>query len=298
MNLYHLQYFIKLSELEHYTMAAESLQITQPSLSHAISTLEEELGVKLFEKSGRNIRITQSGKIFATQIEEALSIIDNAVDEMKQISKGSGHIRIGHLRTLSQQIVPTLARKFLEQNHDYKVSFAFYNSTGLSQDIIESLIHKKIDIAFCSKIENHAKITYVPIAKQELVLIVPTNHELANKNQIHLKQTLDFQQIWFSDKSGIRPVIDQIYKPFKKKPEIAYEVEEDETIAGLVAEGFGIAVIPRLPILDLLNVKIITLKDLKWERIFYMAYLTNAYHNPVLHNFIDFTQKNNPYITQ
>ena len=64
MNLYHLRYFVTLAKLEHYTKAAEELCITQPSLSHAISLLEKELGVTLFQKEGRNIVLTKCGKIF------------------------------------------------------------------------------------------------------------------------------------------------------------------------------------------------------------------------------------------
>lgn len=295
MNLYHLRYFNKLAEMEHYTRASEELQITQPSLSHAISTLEEELGVKLFEKNGRNIQLTQNGQRFASQIQSALDIIDQATEDMQLLSKGAGHIRIGQLRTLSQQLVPALVRQFLRQNSDHQISFDFQSDTGMSVDIIDALIQKKYDIAFCSKISTPTEIAYLPVAKQELVLIVPKDHELAQRESIDLESTLNYPQIWFSQKSGIRPLIDQLFKGVKQAPHLAYQVEEDETIVGLVAEGFGIAVIPNSPILSLMNVQIIPLADVQSERTFYMAYLANAYQNPVLKNFIEFVETNNPY---
>ncbi len=62
MNLYHLRYFVTLAQYEHYTRAAQELMITQPSLSHAIAAMEEELKVKLFEKEGRNIVLTRFGQ--------------------------------------------------------------------------------------------------------------------------------------------------------------------------------------------------------------------------------------------
>ena len=77
MNLYHLRYFVTLAHLEHYTKAAENLSITQPSLSHAISLLENELGVALFEKEGRNIVLTKYGKIFLKDVEKLLEILDS-----------------------------------------------------------------------------------------------------------------------------------------------------------------------------------------------------------------------------
>ena len=72
MNLNHLQYFRVLAKLEHYTQAAEQLSITQPSLSHAISTLEKELGTYLFEKQGRNVRLTKYGRVFQTNVENCV----------------------------------------------------------------------------------------------------------------------------------------------------------------------------------------------------------------------------------
>lgn len=291
MNLYHLRYFLKLSELEHYTKAAESLNITQPSLSHAITSLETELGVKLFEKNGRNIQLTQNGHIYAQHIEEALDRIDKANQEMELLSKGAGHIRIGLLRTLSQRIIPSFTRSFINHHQNKEISFDFQTDTGMSKDIIDSLHRRKIDIAFCSKVENTPKVTYVPVAEQEFVLIVPQNHELTRRKNLKLVHTLDYPQIWFSEKSGLRPAIEHIFKPTKGSPTIDYEVEEDETVAGLVSEGFGIAIIPNLPILNLLDVEIIHLSDLKSKRIFYMAYLTDAYRNPVIQDFIDYIKE-------
>ena len=79
MNLYHLRYFSTLAHIEHYTKAADILAITQPSLSYAISTLEEELGVKLFEKNGRNVTLTKYGKVFLNDVEEVLNRLDSSV---------------------------------------------------------------------------------------------------------------------------------------------------------------------------------------------------------------------------
>ena len=78
MNLYHLRYFVTLAHMEHYTRAADLLAITQPSLSHAISSLESELGVKLFKKNGRNVTLTKYGKSFLTDAEDILQKLDSS----------------------------------------------------------------------------------------------------------------------------------------------------------------------------------------------------------------------------
>lgn len=88
MNLYHLRYFVTLAHLEHYTKAAEILSITQPSLSHAISSLESELGVKLFEKDGRNVVLTKCGQAFLVDVEQALDMLDSSINKLQMTGFG------------------------------------------------------------------------------------------------------------------------------------------------------------------------------------------------------------------
>lgn len=95
MNLYHLRYFVQLAHTRHYTRAAEQLCITQPSLSHAISQLENELGLPLFEKTGRNTELTRFGEQFLECAERTLSTLDEGVEELKRVSRGEGLIRLG-----------------------------------------------------------------------------------------------------------------------------------------------------------------------------------------------------------
>ena len=116
MNLYHLRYFVTLAHLEHYTKAAEMLSITQTSLSHAIASLEKELGVKLFEKEGRNIALTKCGRVFLDDVEKSLNILESSVQKLQMTSSGEGRIDIALLRTLSTNLVPTFVRGFLDSN--------------------------------------------------------------------------------------------------------------------------------------------------------------------------------------
>ena len=123
MNLYHLRYFSTLAHIEHYTKAADILAITQPSLSYAISTLEEELGVKLFEKNGRNVTLTKYGKVFLNDVEEVLNRLDSSVNSLKLAGKGEGCIDVVFLRTLGIDFLPKIMRGFLEENPTKKIDF-------------------------------------------------------------------------------------------------------------------------------------------------------------------------------
>ena len=257
MNLYHLRYFATLAHLEHYTKAAEILSITQPSLSHAIASLEKELGVKLFEKEGRNV-VT---------------------------GRGEGRIDIVELRALSSTVVPGFVKGFLDSTPDKKIDFYFHSSTGLTSDMIQGLKDRKYDIAFCSMMDNEPLIEFIPVTKQELVLIVPKGHPLEERSSIDLKDTLSYPHIAFSKRSGLRYVIDKLFHKCGGYPQIAYSMEEDQGVAGLVGAGFGIAVVPKMPILSYMPVSIIEIEKPSWERLFYMATLKNVYQAPVIIDF-------------
>ena len=116
MNLSQLYYFQKLAEVQHYTRASEELYITQPALSHAISALEDELGANLFQKDGRNMRLTEDGEAFKSQIDIALTAIDNAVAEVKsRHGLVSGTIRIGAMATVCADYLPAAIKSYRDE---------------------------------------------------------------------------------------------------------------------------------------------------------------------------------------
>lgn len=291
MNLYHLRYFVTLAHLEHYTKAAEILAITQPSLSHAISSLEKELGVKLFEKEGRNVVLTKCGQAFLMDVEQALDMLDSSINKLQMTGSGEGRIDIAMLRTLSTQTVPNFVKGFLEDKKDKKIDFYFHSSTGLTTDILQGLKDRRYDVAFCSMMDNEPLIEFIPIARQELVLVVPLDHPLADRKSIDLKETLEYPQIVFSKRSGLRYVIDKLFNKCGQKPQIAYSMEEDQGVAGLAAAGFGIAVVPYMDVLNSMPVKIIQIEKPTWERKFYMCTLKNVYQAPIVHAFKDYVIK-------
>lgn len=291
MNLYHLRYFVTLAHLEHYTKAAEELSITQPSLSNAISLLEDELGVRLFEKEGRNIVLTKYGKTFLASVEQSLHILDSSVKELKTTGMGEGIIDLGFLPTLGTHFIPKLCKDFLSENIGKDIHFNFH-SAPTTADILKNLKEKKYDIAFCSKVYKEKSIEFIPVSKQKLVLIVPLGHPLSNKESIDLRDTLEYPQIIFSKKSGLRVIIDDLFKKINEKPKIVYEIDEDQVIAGLVSKNFGIAIVPNMPILEFMDVKALEIIYPSWERNFYLATLKDTYVSPAVKKLVKYILDN------
>ena len=283
MNLQQLRYFVELAHTQHFTRAAERLCITQPSLSHAVTQLETELGVPLFERTGRATALTRYGEQFLTCVQQALTTLDEGVDALQRVARGEGLIRLGLLRTLGVEFVPKLAARFLAANPDRDIRFTF--NTGVTQQLLEGLLANRFDLAFCSQPPAELRLTAVPVSRQDLVLIVPRSHPLASLHTVDLADTLSYPQIYFSKGSGMRDVVDGLFAQIGGSPQIAYETEEDQVIAGLVSQGFGISVVPYMELLLRLDVKILQISRPVWERNFYLVSNDKLYLPPAVRQF-------------
>lgn len=289
MNLDYLRYFVKLAELQHYTKAAEVLCISQPSLSHAVRQMEAELGVQLFEKKGRNTVLTRFGEEFLDTARRTLATLDEGVASLKRSARGEGLIRLGFLRVLGIDFIPRLAAEFIKENPEKNIQFTFH--TERTEPLLEGLSDRAFDLVFCSAPEPELNMTAIPVHEQKLVVIVPKGHPLAERKAVDLEETLPYPQIYFAKGSGIRSVIDILFENIGAKPQISCETEEDQVIAGLVAGGFGIAVVPYMNMLADLNVSILEIEYPPYRREFFMVQSNDAYLSPAAAAFRDFVMQ-------
>ena len=263
MNLDYLRYFVKLAEVRHYTRAAEQLCISQPSLSHAIRQLETELGVPLFEKNGRNTALTRFGTDFLSCAQRTLAALDDGVTALQKSARGEGLIRLGFLRVLGIRYIPQLAAQFLAANPEKHIQFDFHSDR--TQALLDGLSAQAYDLVFCSKPAPNMHMTAVPVTQQELVLIVPPDHPLSHQHSIDLS--------------------DDLFASFGAVPRIALETEEDQVIAGLVAQGFGIAVVPYMDLLLKLDLCILKISAPPYKREFFMIHNTDVFLSPAADAF-------------
>ena len=292
MNIYNLRYFVTLARIRQYTKAAEELCITQPSLSHAISQMEKELGVRLFEKNGHKITLTQFGEEFLSYAEKTLAVLDDGINSIKRSAMGNGTIRLGLVRPLGISYVPRMAAAFIKKNPKLDIDFTFH--TDVTGRLLDDMQLGKYDLLFCSKPSEEYHFTAEPVMKQRLVLITPKGHPLAKKRKrsINLAETAGYSYVCFERNSGIRSIFDEMLKRSDITVKVAYETEEDQVIAGLVANGFGIAVVPYMDILEKMSVEIFEIESPEYERSFYMVNDNSTYMSPVVEAFRNFVIEN------
>ena len=290
MNLNQLYYFQKVAQLQHYHQAATALNISQPSLSRSIANLEDELGIPLFKKNGRNIKLTKYGQIFLEHVNRILEEIKVAETKMKALSNASGgHIDIGYVFPLAKSYIPHMVRNFLNTEQNKDVTFSL--NQDITKKLISGLKSEKYDIIFGSYVPDEPEIEFIPIINQEMVIITPVGHPLKNKKPIILEDLLDYPVIGYDHTSGLGRFTNSIYRQNHMKPSIAFETPDENAIASLVAENFGIGFVAHVESLRDYNVEILHLANVKPYHTVYMAYLKNSIMLPSVKNFIDFVKK-------
>ena len=180
MTLNQLSYFYQAAVLEHFNQAAEKMNITEPSLSRSIAALEDELGVTLFEKRGRNVILTKAGEIFLEHVSTILDDVKRAESKMHQIATDGGHIDIAYVSPLAKVFIPTIVRSFLTEKENKNITFNFFQD--ITSVNIEGLKKGRYDIIFGSYSPDENGIDFVPIIRQEIVAILPPGHPLTLKD--------------------------------------------------------------------------------------------------------------------
>ena len=127
MTLKSLEYFKKLAELQHFTKAANELHISQPSLSYAISELEKDLGVPLYDRKDKKITLNYYGEAFLSYVNQSLSILDEGLNFVKHIISNpkSKNISMGYIQSLSSSIIPPFIEEFYKNPLNKNIQFSF-----------------------------------------------------------------------------------------------------------------------------------------------------------------------------
>lgn len=265
-------YFSELARTLHYTEAARKLYISQPSLSYAISSLEKELGCTLFVKGSHNLKLSKEGAIFYKYVVKALEQLDagrEAVDDV--IRSSSQVVSIAFIYTLGTTIIPGLTSSFKEETGNRNLIFKLIH--GNTTNVLAALKSKNIDLAFCSYVEDEPDVEFIPYIDQELVLICPQDHPLAVYREVDLAEAAKYPMVHFIEECSMRKFINSMFCSVGDPPPIACEVETDMTVASMVNNGMGFAVVPYEHFLRSYNVRIIPIKNPQYKLYIYLAYL-------------------------
>lgn len=272
-----LEYFRIVAKTEHFRKAAELLNISQPALSRSIMKLEEELGICLFDRIGRSVKLNQFGRVFLKRVENGLNEISYGVEEINHLKNPyTGKVSIAFLQTFGISILPEIIRNFNEQYP--LVEIQLYQNNIFSS--IGQLLNREVDLCLITAVIGHPEITWHLLFDEELFLYVPANHRLAERTSVDLSEIGEDNFIAFKKELGMREVIKKFCKEASFSPLIKFEGEDVSTMAGLVSAGLGITIIPAFPGINSDKVKQISISKPYCHREIGLAWLNENTLSP------------------
>ena len=242
INLNQLRAFYQAAKYLSFTTAAEKLYVTQPAVTAQVKLLEVYFELKLFNKKGGKLYLTEEGKAifdYARKIFEYEKEIEVTVEEMKKLKRGT--LRLGTARTYARYFMPFLISRFRENHPHIKIHL----DEGSSRDMLHSLVDLKNEVAIIAKEEDNPDVRFIPFSREELVLILASDHSLAQKRVISFKQLTAEPIIMKETGSGTRRLVDELFTQNNCAPKVLMETSDAEMIKLLVQHGEGIGFLVR-----------------------------------------------------
>ncbi|MEK3916451.1 LysR family transcriptional regulator [Paenibacillus sp. FSL H7-0331] len=287
MELTQLEYFLTVARLQHMTMASKALRITQPALSHAISKLENELNVPLFERNGRNIKLNRYGQMFSKWIEQAMHNIENGMQEIEEWSNpDTGVISISYLNILGVDLVPTLVKTY-QLNHP---NVRFELTQGNLGDIDEHLEQGLSDLMITSKesiIDNHQ---WIVIHTMPLYIVVSSRHRFAGDSALSLAELSGEPFVGLKNNCGLKATILSRFQNTGFVLTSTYDAEDLITVAGFIKADLGVSVLPKTLGLMLDGLVWIPITDEGWYWEIGLKWRKDHYVSPAAKRFIEYVE--------
>lgn len=242
MELSQIRAFLVLSEELHFGRAAQRLNISQPPLSRQIRQLEEEIGVDLFERTSRSVRITPAGDAFRREAKDIIVRKDAAVAAaLNASSRRTGLVRIGFVGASTYSFLPRLAEAVSQQLPWLGVEFQ--EATSVVQ--IETLALGRIDVGIMRPVEGVEALQSSVVLQEPFAVALPVGHPLARKREFEFAHLDDQPLIGFSAESPyIRNRLLEIFRHADVRPRVIQEFAQSQAILSLVSAGLGLAVVP------------------------------------------------------
>lgn len=230
MELRHLHYFLKIAETSSFTQAAAALRVTQPTLSHQIKQLEQEIGTPLFDRIGRTIQITEAGRIFRSHAQRALQELESGLATVTELDGlMRGHLRIGVFRSFGNSLLPAVLAEFYRAHPRVRVSM---QQMSLA-DMELALVNGDIDFAITTYLPATSdKMVSEELFTEPLVLAVGSQHEFYGHAPVSLDALADMPLILRPAGTPSRQLIENCFAARGVVPRVVMEMSSgDATLA-------------------------------------------------------------------
>lgn len=283
LELLQLHYFLKVAKLEHMTKAAQELRIAQPALSKTIARLEEDLGVPLFERKGRNIRLSSFGKVYLKKVEMALMMLEEGRREVEDLAK----IERGRvfLATTTHKCFSDVIGSFISSHPDVKLQI----TQASEREKVQQLRNGEIDFCITFPPIEQSGIEGLSFLTEEIFLAVPHTHRFANLRSIDLSELADDPFICIKKGNPFREMTDEFCQKAGFTPNIICEVDEHSAVGHFIRMEIGVAFIPGTLIEKIDNsFHLLHINNPTCERTYQIAWREGKYMSEAERKFREF----------
>jgi DNA-binding transcriptional LysR family regulator len=279
LNFHQLHIFYTVAEKGSFSHAAHALHMTQPAVTMQVQALEDYFGVKLFHRSTKKIELSESGRTLLPFAKRSIDLIrETDVAMSKFTCMVEGRLQLGASLTMGEYILPRLLGPFSKAYPNISVSMKVMNTT----QILDEVIGHQLTFGLVEAPIHHPDVHTEPILNDELKLIVPTDHPLANKDQVRMEEALEYPFVLREQGSGTRRVMEEELTrqgiDFNDM-NIVMELGSTGAIKSAVEAGLGISILSQSSVKHEVTLglfKIITMENITFERSFYAIYLSST----------------------
>ena len=243
MELRHLRYFVAVGEDEHYGRASKRLRVAQPALSSQIQDLEREIGLQLFDRLPRGVRLSAGGKVFLEDCRRILQEVDAAAVRAERAARGLiGTLRVGFTESASWHgLVPDSLREFRRRHPEAELLL----SQLISLDQVEAVGAGRLDAGFVYHVPgSDPDMDHLPVGSHQVVLATPKRHPVSRLKGLRLRNLTETDFVWFPRRqhpANYDRLLQACSRGGLTNPRIVQEAVDQATMLSLVACGMGVA---------------------------------------------------------
>jgi len=293
MDIRQLSYFAEVARQRSFTRASQTLLVSQPSISKMIKSLEDELGVVLLERTGRQIELTDAGALVyehALKVLQSMEDLNASLDELVNVKKGK--VKMGLLPTIGSLLFPHIIASFKKEYPQIEIQMIEYSAKKMEMQVEQG----NVDVGVSVLPVDTQLFGVVPLLAEELVAIVDSEHWLAGSESVTLAELKNESFILFTEEYVLHDVVWQACLQSGFEPRVAYMSSMWDFVGEMVATQLGISLIPR-SMVSRLNHRSIHAVDIispriDWELALihrkdkYLSYATRAFITYITENLI------------
>jgi LysR family transcriptional regulator, hydrogen peroxide-inducible genes activator len=283
MEVHQLKYVCAIAESGNFSRAAERCNVAQPSLSQQVLKLEKELGVRLFDRLGRSVRLTEAGRVFVPQaraILEELEMARSSVVDKNADLRGS--VAVGVIPTIAPYLMPGYTAAFAKKYPDAKLRIV----EEMTSVLVDGLRDLSIDVAILALPLRHKDLELFPIRTEPLFAVLRKGHPRASARSLALKDLRGESFVMLRDGHCFRDLSIEACTHARVTPNIAFESGQFSSLLGMVAAGVGVSIVPEMAIDGNMGCCYVRISDTQATRTIVAAVLRARSFNRVQQAFV------------